>query len=952
MSERENPPTDSPFAKLSTREIEILRLKVDGISNGDIADALFVAPSTVKTYVHQIYNKLGIHSEDEINQRAQQLFEGSVVPVQEHNLPAQATPFIGRVEELEELARLFADPDIRLVTIFGPGGMGKTRLSLEAAEQQIGNFANGVYFAALASLRSPDMLMNAIAECVGFPGQASSRRVVLDYFHDRRMLLVLDNMEHLLDGVDQIAEILQVASGIKILVTSRVRLNLTGETIFNIGGLLLPPDDETPENALTYSAIQLFERTASRIQTTFALTSDHLPAVIRICRQAGGMPLGIELAAAWIDTLSPPEIAEEIERNLDFLETGYHDVPERQRSIRAVFQYAWNQLNDSEQQSFMRLSIFRGGFSRQAAEFITGTDLRILRVFVDKGLLTRDADGRYDTHELLRQYAHDQLKDAGETGKMRDAHTAYYARFIHERENDLKGHKQIAVMDEIISEYENVRKAWYWAAQRRDHDSIRQMLESLYWIGFIRLTSEPLYRQALSQLAPRDDEKPPAVWAELLARGWSCVEQPQEQVREALKIAQEHHDHRVTAICLQTLGWLTYDLEQDYRGAIAFYEQSLAYYRREHDPFAEADVLTNLGLCYARRGDVDTAVTYYRQGLAISRENGNQLRIAVSLALIGENDFIRAHYAEAEKHFEEAAAITRDMASLWSLVWNNAYVGILTLLRGDMMRAKKIADECLQLAEKFNDARTKQPARILAGLIANLEEDYEQGRKLCEPVQATESAYGFIITSVGDLGIAIAACGLKEYDTASDYLWQVLTDMPYSPAFKVLCLAPAAVALAANGAERRAVEALGLAFQHPTSATGWLENWPLLARLRDDLESKLGADAYADAWKRAATLDLDTVIAALNPEMQGEAAKSAQPPSFASDANDALIDPLSERELEVLRLVAAGLSNKQVAEQLVVDVTTVKKHITHIYDKLGVASRTQAILRAQELKLI
>jgi DNA-binding CsgD family transcriptional regulator len=219
-------------------------------------------------------------------------------------------------------------------------------------------------------------------------------------------------------------------------------------------------------------------------------------------------------------------------------------------------------------------------------------------------------------------------------------------------------------------------------------------------------------------------------------------------------------------------------------------------------------------------------------------------------------------------------------------------------------------------------------------------------------VQATESAYGFIITSVGDLGIAIAACGLKEYDTASDYLWQVLTDMPYSPAFKVLCLAPAAVALAANGAERRAVEALGLAFQHPTSATGWLENWPLLARLRDDLESKLGADAYADAWKRAATLDLDTVIAALNPEMQGEAAKSAQPPSFASDANDALIDPLSERELEVLRLVAAGLSNKQVAEQLVVDVTTVKKHITHIYDKLGVASRTQAILRAQELKLI
>ncbi|HLY26015.1 MAG TPA: protein kinase, partial [Aggregatilineales bacterium] len=258
-----------------------------------------------------------------------------------HGLPAQTTPFVGRVDELAALGKFMADSDTRLVTILGPGGMGKTRLGLEAATRTLSDFPGGAWFVPLAPLGSAEHVVPAIAEALNYPMQQDGRSLaqqILDYLSDRQALLILDNFEHVLDGVGIVSEILQAAPDMKIIATSRERLNLGGETVFVLGGMDFPAW-ETPEDALNYSAVKLFVQSARRARPGFELQAADLDYVARICRLVQGMPLGILLAAAWVGTLSLQEIADEITHSLDFLATEQRDMPERQRSLRAVFEY-------------------------------------------------------------------------------------------------------------------------------------------------------------------------------------------------------------------------------------------------------------------------------------------------------------------------------------------------------------------------------------------------------------------------------------------------------------------------------------------------------------------------------------------------------------------------------------------------------------------------------------
>ncbi len=283
------------------------------------------------------------------------------------------------------LEDLITDPEARLVTIVGPGGMGKTRLSLAIAEQYLGEdyFPNGVFFIALAPLRSTEHIVPTMADAFDFqlegggPGTRSPRQQILDYLRSKRMLLVLDNFEHLLAGVDLVSDILGAAPEVKILVTSRERLHLRPEQLFPIQGLEFP-DWETPEDAANYTAIRLFIQSAQRVRPDFALRADDLTYLTRICRLVDGMPLGVELAAAWVDLLSLADIAAEIRQSLDFLETDLHDVPARHRSIRAIFDTSWGRLSQREQAAMAQLSVFRGGFTRPAAQQVAGANLRTL----------------------------------------------------------------------------------------------------------------------------------------------------------------------------------------------------------------------------------------------------------------------------------------------------------------------------------------------------------------------------------------------------------------------------------------------------------------------------------------------------------------------------------------------------------------------------------------------
>ncbi len=290
------------------------------------------------------------------------------------------------------------DETIRLVTVIAQGGMGKTRLVLEVGSNLLrlhdGNvlYAQGIYFADLAPISMPENIVGVVSEAVGYAFQQGTRdtkRQLLDYLRDKKMLLIMDNFEHVISGRDFVQEVLQIAPQVKFLVTSREKLNVSAETVFTLSGMEFP-EWETPEDALEYSAVKLFMHGARRVRADFRLETGDLTFVARICRAVYGTPLAILLAAAWLEVFSPREIAEELNRSLDFLESDMHDLPERQRSLRAVFEYSWNLLTDAEQVLFAQFSIFRGGFTRDAAVEITGTNLRALTLLVNKSILRRE----------------------------------------------------------------------------------------------------------------------------------------------------------------------------------------------------------------------------------------------------------------------------------------------------------------------------------------------------------------------------------------------------------------------------------------------------------------------------------------------------------------------------------------------------------------------------------
>jgi predicted ATPase len=322
-----------------------------------------------------------------------------------HNLPPQPTLFIGRETELASLNNLLLYSEKRLITIVGPGGMGKTRFALASAERFVGTFGDmprpftdGVYFVSLAPLTAPDHIVQALIETLDFPLETGERQrrtprqQILDYLRQKRLLLIMDNFEHLLDGVELVTDILKTAPEVQIVATSRERLHLQQEQIFAIQGLEFP-DWETPEDATDYTASKLFILRARRIQHDFQLQTEDLTYLTRITRLVEGMPLAIELAAAWVDILSLAGIAAEIQKSLDFLETDVRDIPERHRSIRAVFDTSWQQMSLVERHIFPQLSVFRGGFTRKAAQVLIAIlegsppALRLLGRLASKSLL-------------------------------------------------------------------------------------------------------------------------------------------------------------------------------------------------------------------------------------------------------------------------------------------------------------------------------------------------------------------------------------------------------------------------------------------------------------------------------------------------------------------------------------------------------------------------------------
>lgn len=416
------------------------------------------------------------------------------------NLPAQTTPFVGRKHEIAEIKRLMDTPDCRLLTLIGQGGIGKTRLAIEVASRTV--FPDGTFFISLAPVRSEEYIVPAITCGIYCDGALKNKDDLLNYLSRQRMLLVLDNFEHLISAADLISEILAAAPDVKLLITSRERLNLQEEWLFEIQGLDYPRRGDTINDIEAFSAIRLFLQAARRARIGYTLAPMDVPALIRICQLVEGMPLGLELAATWMQMLSPLEIAREIKQSLDFLSTPARNVPERHRNLRAVFEYSWTTLQPDEQACLSRLSVFRGDFTLEAARSVADATLHQLLALVNKSLVRRNALGRYEMHELLRQFADSKLTRE-EYDQLCVRHGEYFTEFLRRSLPALKSREQAQALRAMESVMDDVRGAWSYALANERWEWLWSAVEALFHFSIARdrfVDLAEMYQQAVHKL--------------------------------------------------------------------------------------------------------------------------------------------------------------------------------------------------------------------------------------------------------------------------------------------------------------------------------------------------------------------------------------------------------------------------------------------------------------------
>lgn len=599
-----------------------------------------------------------------------------------HNIPASSTEFVGREKELDNLRGRFADPACRLVTLTGLGGAGKTRLAQEVARTCADMFINGAWMIQLAAVDA-DGIVHAIGNAFNFPFQTGDhKKQLLNFLRQKELLLVLDNFEHLIDSSALLSEILKTAPEVKILVTSREWLDIDGEWVVELPGLAV--------NSM--EANQLFVQSAKRARVEIQFGEKDQFTVSDICRLVGGLPLGIEIAAAWIRSMDCESIRDEIQKSLDFLESSRRDIPERQRSLRAVFESSWSKLSDAEQKTFAALSVFRGGFTREAAEQVAGK----IETLVDKSLVERNGE-RFEVHEVLRQFAHEKLSAKK---KARNAHAAYFAEWTN----------KFGKMDERESfpamnkEWENVRSAWAWAVEQKQVALLADIapftkrymdLQGRYREGIA------LFQQALDGFdSPTNaDTLPPDERGHLLAR---------LLMYKAILVANAGEPE----ISLQTL------------------KSCLDYFRKAEDEVQLAVCLNGLGNASRFLGQEEEAIVFYREELELARAIGNRNEEGMALNNLALSINSLGRFEDAEKLHRECLALRRELDDYPGLSSSLINLGVVLFNQNKFQEVKPLLYEAIKITEKLNHTRNKAATLGNLGGILMQEGQYEEALKL------------------------------------------------------------------------------------------------------------------------------------------------------------------------------------------------------------------------------
>jgi len=702
-----------------------------------------------------------------------------------HNLPVQSTPFLGREQELVEIIKLLENPGCRLLTLIGPGGIGKTRLALQAAAEKIENFEQGVYHVSLAPLSSADFLIAAVASALkfNFYSRQAEKEQLLNFLREKEMLLVMDNFEHMVQGASLVADILNAAPRIKILVTSRELLNLKGEWVMQIEGMKVPPGNDI--NIEGYSAVQLFLYNAQRANTRVALNDDDKKYVVRICQLVAGMPLGIELASSWLRTLSAREICQEIEKNLDFLVSSMRDVPERHRSLRAVFDYSWNLLSGPEKETLKKLSVFRGGFSRDAAEKVADANLGVLASLVDKSLLRKGATGRYEMVDILRPYAQEKIDvRSPERTALENRYIEYYAGFLAAREKDIDFKRRAAVMEELNLEIENIRAAFDMTLARGKPDEIGALFSGFaaYYRsrGLLNEGAKTFEKavQALAPLAQTPAGRAPHAraqnrWAIFLYQ-LGFMDQARALLDKSRAVFQELGLKADLADVLNTQGNLD-NVLSNYAAAQHAYEESMKLYREVGNKVGLMGSINNLGVIAYRRDQFEVARKLFAECLAIGREIGFEKGISNALGNTALIDQEQGNYPEAIRLTLESLEIDKKLDDKIGIANINHNLGFTYRHLGEFDRAIQYNEESLALRREIGDRIGIALSLNNLGILATAQKRYDDAiRLLQESVEAYRSLgdKNNIFMPLNNIGSVYLNLG--RFDQAGKYFFEAL----------------------------------------------------------------------------------------------------------------------------------------------------------------------------------
>ena len=608
------------------------------------------------------------------------------------NLPKLLTPFIGREPELATLGQLLRDPQCSLLTIVGPGGIGKTRLAVETAHLSEGYFPDGVWFVPLAALNSPFQILPAIASALEFKFQdpTNPHAELLRYLHTKQALLILDNVEHLLEGVGLFTEILKDCQQIKLLVTSRERLNLLSEWVFDLHGLPVPPNDQV-EQFDAFSSVALFLQCSRRVQAGFEIQEAERGWVLQICQTMEGMPLGIELSAAWVGLLSCKEIAQEIQSNFDFLSASLRDLPERHRSLRATLDHSWKLLIDEEREVLSRLAVFRSNFSLEAAQEICGASLSILASLKNKSLLYRTDQEFYSLHEIIRQYAEQKLRqDPGEDERVKDRHAAYYVQRLSEWEQALQSSRQLETFHEMALVIDNLSQGW------------RHMVTSCSpRSGGSNRFCADLLHSALFSIS---------LFYEQRCRSLEAIPLFEESVEYMKTVQPEFEGTEDYSPFNSVLGHITgylglhhYYISQ-YEKTSGYFKEALQLLADSQSWVEQAQVQVMLATFLALQGQLQAAVTLLVQSREVFRQEGVKWWYALATVNLGFHSINLGNLEHCEALFQEGFQLVEPGDLRTELPLRNGFAQVL-YFRGDYDRAEKLMRENLQLSYLFGNFR-------------------------------------------------------------------------------------------------------------------------------------------------------------------------------------------------------------------------------------------------------